>query len=83
MDTIQVHMKFFGAFRQYGDDCSLTVPAGSNTETVKMVLAKEMDNIDPKLIKAAALANQNTILTTTDELDADCELSILPPVCGG
>ena len=83
MNTIQVHMKFFGAFRQYGDDCSFTVPAGSNAETIKSVLAKENENIDPKLIKAAALANQNTILTTADELDADCELSILPPVCGG
>jgi len=83
MEQIKIQMNFFGAFRQYGESCDLIVPVGSDVQAIKNIFAQNRQDIDERLIQSAALANQNTILTASQGINQDCELSILPPVCGG
>ncbi len=80
---ITIHMKFFGAFRKFGDGLDFCVPVGSTIAAVKAALVQALGGQDQPLIEASALANDNCILRDGDVLDSDTELSILPPVCGG
>ena len=78
---INIHLKFFGAFREYGESIDFTIPMGSNLKTIKKIITEKVPNSE--LIKSSVIANDDEILTETDILDKDCNLSILPPVCGG
>lgn len=81
MNTITIHMKFFGGFRKFGEGLDFTVPAGSTIAAVKTTLQEQLDGYG--LVSDSVLANDNTILRDGDILKSDAELSILPPVCGG
>lgn len=81
MGEITIHMKFFGAFRKFGDGLDFSVPAGSTIAAVKTALQKKLNG--EGLVLDSALANNNSILRDSDVLSEDAELSILPPVCGG
>ena len=81
MAAITIHIKFFGAFRKFGEGLNFSVPTGSTIAAVKTVLQSKLDG--SCLVLDSALANDNTILRDSYVLDDNVELSILPPVCGG
>lgn len=78
---IKIHMKFFGAFRKFGESLDFMVPVGSSIAAVKTALQEKLNG--EGLVMDSALANDNAILRNSDVLERDAELSILPPVCGG
>lgn len=78
---IAVNVKFFGAFRKFGQGLKLSVPAGSTVATIKKSLQERLDGYG--LVSDSVLADDNTILRDGDVIEQDAELSILPPVCGG
>lgn len=81
MADITIHMKFFGAFRKFGETLDFCVPAGSNIAAVKTALQEKLNG--ERLVMDSALANDNAILHDSHILNDDARLSILPPVCGG
>lgn len=78
---ITIEMKFFGAFRKFGEGLALQVPAGTNVAAIKTALKEKLNG--EGLVSDSVLANDNTILRNEDILESDAALSILPPVCGG
>ena len=81
MSDITIHMKFFGAFRKFGESLDFAVPAGSNVTAIKNILQEKLKG--DGLVLDSVLANDNAILRDEDVLNGDAALSILPPVCGG
>lgn len=80
---IAINMKLFGAFRKYGDKIIFTVPSGASVRDVKERLARELKGADPALINDSAIANDNEVIGADFVFTKDCDLAILPPVCGG
>lgn len=83
MSDINITVRLFGAFRQYGEKISFTIPAGSTAQDVRSRLASELKLENAGLVNDSALANDNEILDGNAPLTQDSELAILPPVCGG
>lgn len=83
MSDITITINLFGAFRDYGDSRSLTLPMGSTTADAKLKLADMLDQKGRQLVADSAMANDSAILPDDHLLHADANLSILPPVCGG
>ncbi|MDH5723477.1 MAG: hypothetical protein OEY94_09175 [Alphaproteobacteria bacterium] len=81
MSEITIQVKFFGAFRKFGDSLNFSVPSGSTVAAAKTVIQKMLDG--EKLVLDSVLSSHCTILQDNDILENDAELSILPPVCGG
>lgn len=81
MTDITIQMKFFGAFRKFGEYVNFSVPAGSTIATVKNILQAKLDG--ETLVSNSVLANNDTILRDSDIVENDTELLVLPPVCGG
>ena len=78
---INIHMKFFGGFRKFGECLDFAVPGGSTVAAIKTALQEQLNG--DGLVLDSVLANDNSILRDSDVLNSDAELSILPPVCGG
>lgn len=83
MSNITVTMRLYGAFRQYQDSISLTVPSGSKIAAIKEALAQALGPQARNLIADSVIANDSTILPAGFAANTDLKLSILPPVCGG
>lgn len=83
MNDIQITVRLFGSFRQFGEHVSLTVPAGSDVKVIKEKLAETLSHADPALIHDSAMANDNEIIAADVIFEHDAHLAILPPVCGG
>lgn len=83
MTDIKITIRLFGAFRQYGENISFTMPAGCTVAAVKQKLGDVL-KADQQLIGDSALANDNEIIDDLSTvLTQDSHLAILPPVCGG
>ncbi len=79
-----VKIKFYGAFRKYGDHETLPLPVGSSVEELKNMLAEYLSGkIDGQLIRDSAIACNDTIVAADYKVQPDDVVSILPPVCGG
>jgi molybdopterin converting factor small subunit len=83
MDNIEVVVQLYGAFRKYGGELILTMPAGCTAGSVKGKLADLLEPQDREILKSSAIANENEIMAEGDVLAGDCRLAVLPPVCGG
>lgn len=83
MTDISINVRLFGAFRKYGETVTFTMPSGSSVQLVKEKLAEILSLADAQLIRDSVLANDNEIIEDTAVLSIDCNLAILPPVCGG
>ena len=80
MSDLTINIKFFGVFRQHGEDIDITVPVSSTVADVKKALQDKLGN---SLVSESVLANDSSILRDRDIIDSDSCFSILPPVCGG
>lgn len=78
---ITIQMKFFGAFRKFGESLALQVPVGTNVAAIKAELQSKLNG--ESLVSDSVLADDSVILRDDDILEGDAALSILPPVCGG
>lgn len=83
MSTLDLSIKCFGVFRQFGDQLSLSIEPGSSVQQIKEALAQQLGKQHQTLIEESVLANDNDILPNTYILQSETALSILPPVCGG
>jgi len=83
MGNITVVVQLFGAFRKYGGEMILIMPAGSTAGNVKKRLADFLELQDREILKSSAIANENEIMNEGAVISEDCRLAILPPVCGG
>ena len=81
--TITVQINFFGAFRKFGDALSLIIAPGSTADEIKQQLIAELGENQRALVEDSVLASDTQVLTDSHTIDEACELSILPPVCGG
>lgn len=82
-DSINITMRLFGAFRPYGERACFVLPAGCTVQDVKDRLAVELGAGAAGLIGDSVLANDNSVIGADAVFTRDCELAILPPVCGG
>lgn len=88
MTDITVKIRFFGAFRKYGDGAVVRLPKGSSVADVKKSLFRVLTERDAAfsdglLIDDSAMANDNAIVPSDTVFETDATLAILPPVCGG
>lgn len=81
MSDITINMKFFGAFRKFGESLDLSVPMGSSIKLIKICLQDKLDG--EGLVNDSVLASETAILRDNDIINNNTNLSILPPVCGG
>ena len=82
MSDITIHMHLFGAFRKFGDEVRLQVPAGASVSLIKERLGLALGG-QGTLIRDSVLADEQRILPDAFVITGDTRLSILPPVCGG
>ena len=83
MSDVTIKIKYFGAFRKYGTDIDMVLGKGCSVIMVKDALCQELHENKDSLIYDSVLANDANILDETHVFETDCQLSILPPVCGG
>jgi hypothetical protein len=76
-------MRLYGAFRQYQDSVTFTVPSGSRVAAIKDALGQALGPQARNLVADSVIANDTTILPPGFVADRDISLSVLPPVCGG
>lgn len=87
---IEVKIRLFGALRDYGDDreIKLKVPASSSVCQLRASLLSHIQCFhpqfaEPHLVMDSAFAIESEILQDSFQIESDCRLAILPPVCGG
>lgn len=80
---INYSIKCFGAFRQFGDQLSVSVTPGSSVQQIKAALVRQLGEQHKTLVEESVLASDNEILPNAYILQEKTPLSILPPVCGG
>jgi len=84
-----VTVLLFGAFRQYSDDGKLLLKVSSQGSVAELrkLLSKVLKEKNPmfsaELLENSVLGNNEKILEEDFLIDGDCELALLPPVCGG
>lgn len=81
-----IHIRLFGAFRQYGDGSTIrvAVPPEATVTGLREAFAHELEDDNARsLLRASAFATDEMVLNETDPVPLDREISILPPVCGG
>ena len=87
--TNNIRVLLFGAFRQYAADGAINVvfPEGGSVADLRESLASELKRLSPEfsedLLYSSAIGNNDEILSEDFQLWKECELAILPPVCGG
>ena len=86
---IKVKVRLFGRFRSFYSDpfLEIQVPSGSDLSKVKTSLASSLrefaSEFDSQLLEDVAFANEDVILGRDVRFSRDCEIAVLPPVCGG
>jgi molybdopterin converting factor small subunit len=80
---IEIIISHYGAFKKLGSNTIISVPAPITIGTVRAALAEKLGDEHKALVEDSALANDTDILPDAFVIDANCALSILPPVCGG
>lgn len=87
--TIKVTIRLFGAFRKFHESpVVVSVPIGCDAADVKSALGNALASLnlvfaDQELLDKSALADDRTVLAHSATFHQDCQLAILPPVCGG
>ena len=85
----RVELLLFGPLRKYSPNGKVTLhlPLDSSLSTLKKEVALWIKNHNPSfdnsLLEASAIATQTEVLKSDFVIQEDCELAILPPVCGG
>jgi molybdopterin converting factor small subunit len=92
MESVQVDVRLFGAFRKYAPDAvSLEVPRGTTVAALRQRLAAALRREWPTfheqgLLDVSVFADDERILADDEQVGVDARrvaLAILPPVCGG
>ncbi|MBK9585753.1 MAG: MoaD/ThiS family protein [Alphaproteobacteria bacterium] len=78
-----VTIQFFGTFRQFGQDIAFDVPGPVSVRDLKDMLISSLGSHQEGLIESSALATETSIINRDSVIESDCNLSLLPPVCGG
>lgn len=83
----KVKVKFFGALRQYADECIIEVPSEATARVLKSEISKKLAADFPTfkdgLIESCVVGVESQILQDSEELSAFENVALLPPVCGG
>ncbi len=86
--TVSIHL--FGALRQYSEikPIVITLPQGASLSQLKTALTQVLKAGTPDfhheaLIDLCAFASDQAILSKDVLFQESCNLSLLPPVCGG
>jgi len=80
---LEIDVRFFGAFRKYGQNILLNIPYGCSALSMKESLLAALGGKDAELIGDAALADNEGVLSHDHIFVKGGHVSILPPVCGG
>ena len=85
---MKIKLQLFGAFRNYGNEVSITLPKGSiianlRPELLTIFSDKELGFDKQNLINSSRFANDETILDEDSLINENDNLAILPPVSGG
>lgn len=83
MKQINIHVKFYGMFRRFGDAVTVKVDPGTDMIGIKNALMAALGEEYYLLVGDSVLADDDQILPENYVLTKDGVLSILPPVCGG
>lgn len=79
---MKITLQLFGAFRPFGDQIELTLPAGANVAQIRPALTAEMPQME-SVIHSSRFATETDILPETAPLNDGAMLAIIPPVSGG
>lgn len=78
-----VKIKSYGTFRRISETFDLEIPERSTVGQLKALMSHQLQGQDVLLVFDSVLANNQRILSDEDIVNAEDDLSILPPVCGG
>lgn len=78
-----VKIKSYGTFRRISETLDLEIPERSTVGQLKTLMSHQLQGQDALLVFDSVLANNQRILSDEDIVNAEDDLSILPPVCGG
>ena len=88
---ITVGLKYFGAFRDSEKTANITEICFDSPVTIsqlKLALGKKINEKEgnkavEKLVQDSAFASEQEVLCENYQIERDCMLLVLPPVCGG
>ena len=83
MKKIDLEIKFYGAFRKFGQGISIKVNSGASMIDIKNAVISTVGEDHYLLVGDSVLANDDMILPDDYVVSESGALSILPPVCGG
>jgi molybdopterin converting factor small subunit len=88
--NINITITMFGAFRAVGDGAPLLlqVPQATSVAALRGLIVAQLQKQYPgftqhSLVAESAIADAQQILADDAQINADAELALLPPVCGG
>jgi molybdopterin converting factor small subunit len=87
-EKIKIEISLYGAFRKYNSgNVKFEFSEIKTCEQVKLTLGHYLQNLYPEfdtaLIQTSVLADENKVLDSNALISHNCNLAILPPVCGG
>ena len=80
--THALTVRLFGAFRELGNEVTVSVAHGASVKEVKKKL-EELLGPRAALVRRSALGDESRILSDDATIEKDATLALLPPVCGG
>lgn len=85
---MKITLQLFGAFREFGESLTLSVPQNALVADARKALANKLKKIDANpskigLISISRFATETRILSEKDMLQDGAVITIIAPVSGG
>lgn len=86
---VTVKVRLFGRFRNFHREPFLTLqiprdaPLDALKDSLAVALQTSSPDFDARSLDDVAFADEDAILAPDIRFSNDCELAVLPPVCGG
>ena len=79
---MNITIEFFGAFREYGDNLTISLPNNATIQDIRPLIKGKI-NAPANLLEASRFATATAILPEDYALTNGDIITIIPPVAGG
>ena len=80
---MNIVIQHYGVFRRLGENTVVEIPLPATVMAIRTEMARVLGKEYHPLIEDSAFASDTDILPDEYVIEQACNMSILPPVCGG
>lgn len=80
---MSIVIQHYGVFRRLGENTVVDIPLPATVTAIRTAMARVLGEEYLTLIEDSAFASETDILPDEYVIEQACNMSILPPVCGG